>query len=519
MSCNDIATELTSLVERGDAHPPQEQGGAGCLKAGRTRNSIFLTVFVGIAVPFFFFILGRVSVVGGLSSSLRHNVSSSSTRSKYRRVQGLGFQIYTGGAPAYINNDTKHHVPNPECIGRFSYGQLVGEDHPHLQCYIGHENATVDVARRIEIMTDAIERAHDLADGDEETLKVFIAPEFYWRGVNGAYLFLDEAPGDPETCGPVCQLLVGMENIVAQKRFENWLFVMGTVIASEELPKADPFDYLFYNFAPLYKGYDPAKHDFRGKRFLVPKRYVSSSDFLTPRRHLDSSIFKELVGEELPEHDKTVYNPHDFDRRRYDYRAWDEYKEELDALGYTMIEYDWLMMDGLSMTVEICLDHQMRTAQSAYNGDMVAGRTTLIPSSSDDGLDYVQIPFYQAQVSLVSSAGMTVMSESLVLTHKGTIFLQDGLSNDTNVMYWNTEDECESGLQFDGGTEAVQRTAFLSVTEVLFEHHTIDDFGKYDLYGSDWKERINETFSTALYPPQITVFGAVDIPDIILDGI
>jgi len=265
-----------------------------------------------------------------------------STQSKYKKVQGMGFQIYTGAAPAYINVTTTDDdgnedgfslEKNPECLGHHSYGQLVGELAPHLQCYLGHDDPIEDIRKRIRIMEKAVDRAFELSDKNPETLKVFIAPEFYWRGINGAYMFRDEEANDPLVCGPICLLLKGLEGIVAQKRFEDWLFLFGTVIASETLPTEDPYDYLFYNFAPIYKGYDPAVMDHSGKRFLSPKRYVSSSDFLTPARHLNASIAKELVGEDLPEHDETVFNPHDFDRKRYDYDVWDNYREELNGLG------------------------------------------------------------------------------------------------------------------------------------------------------------------------------------------
>jgi hypothetical protein len=264
-----------------------------------------------------------------------------STYSKYKRVQGIGFQIYTGGAPAVLNqtvndDDTVVQQLNPECVGRRSYGQVVGEVAPELQCYLGYDDPMQDVQRRIEIMADAVEKAYELsARDDPETLKVFIAPEFFFRGVTGAYSFqYDEIPDDPSTCGPICQILQGMENIAAQKRFEDWIFLFGTIIASDALPSEDPFDFLFYNFAPLYKGYDPAKLDFTGKRFLLPKRYVSSSDFLTPQRHLNSTVFKQLIGEPLPDHDQTVYNPHDYDQKRYDQSMWKKYKDELNGLGY-----------------------------------------------------------------------------------------------------------------------------------------------------------------------------------------
>jgi hypothetical protein len=111
---------------------------------------------------------------------------------------------------------------------------------------------------------------------------------------DGAYVFFNEsAPADSdkkrhdkyfedqygkedEKCTEVCHILKGLEYLVADPKYEDWLFLFGTVIVSEILPKEDAFDYLFYNFAPVYKGYDPEKTDHFGKRFLVPKRYVSN---------------------------------------------------------------------------------------------------------------------------------------------------------------------------------------------------------------------------------------------------
>ena len=475
--------------------------------------------------------------------------SSFSTQSKYKKVQGIGFQIYTGGAPAFLehntndDNDTDHHhrqqqqqqqqqheVLNPECMGLASYGQVVGEEAPMLQCYIGMQDAAQDVQERLQIMRDAVERAYqtvtnaddddddDDDDSSSETLKIFLAPEFYWRGIDGAYVFQEEAPDDPNICGPVCQLLQGLEGLVADARFQDWLFVFGTVIASEQISQDnDDYDYLFYNFAPMYKGYDPAKQSHTGKRFIVPKRYVSSSDFLTPQRHLNASTYKELLGQELPEHDTTVRNPHDFNQKRYDNAMWLQYKDELNVLGYTMIEYDWFVMDGLSMTLEICFDHQMRTALNSWMGDAVTGRHTLIPSSSSDftnGLTHVPMPSYQAQISLVSSAGMTATPESMALTNGGIIFVQDGLTNETNHMYWGMEG-CELGLQFAGGTEAVQRRAFLSSTDVVFEHTAIGNLKRHDLYPKhEWEEKLKGLFSAKVYPPQMIVFDPVDIAQV-----
>lgn len=230
----------------------------------------------------------------------------------YTKVQTLSFQIYTGGAPAFIDG-----MPNEECVNLNSYGQAEGS--ADLQCYLGLDDTALDVRRRLNIMRDAVDKAYDVSNSNEDTLKIFLAPEFYFRGKNGAFEFLNEEQEDEHGCSDICHILKGLEEIVADKRFENWLFLFGTVIGSEALPQKDQFDYQFYNFAPLYKGFDPAVSKRIGKNFIVPKRYVSNIDFLTPLRHLTNrSIAMELLDEQDPKLAGTLMNPHLVGHKKYD---------------------------------------------------------------------------------------------------------------------------------------------------------------------------------------------------------
>jgi hypothetical protein len=479
--------------------------------------------------------------------------------SKYTHFQGLGFQIYTGGAPGYLEDDDdgddsrsssknesenkersskeRHH--NDECVGLHSYGHIQGE----LQCYLGHKDPVKDARHRLQIMRDAVERAYEqsLHDDDPKTLKVFIAPEFFWRGKNGAYLFANEtlqeklrAQGDPSAeCRAVCQILRGLENLVADAKYADWLFVFGTVIASETLPQGDEYDYLFYNFAPVYKGYDPAKSTPAGKRFLVPKRYVSDIDFLTPRRNFNDTIAKELrpfdsqLAAEYDEHydnDTTVFNPFDLSQTKYDYEVWTQYKEELSNKGYAIIEYNWFVMDDIVFTIEICLDHLHRSALDSYTANVVTGSKLVIPSgsssSTSEELEYVPIPAHQAQISLVSSAGMVVMPSSLALAQNGTILLQDGMDNTPSRMFWESgSSSCarsNKGLAFEGGSEAVQRVAFLSPTEVVFDYKVRNEYQTYDLYPSTDVVQcaLKGSFSTKVYDPQVLVYQPIEIASI-----
>ena len=255
------------------------------------------------------------------SSKSSDSSSSSSSKSKYSSFQHLGFQIYTGGAPVEIPglNGVKvgfviviiiilragrfktwllslffplasltvlvHvisffsfslkpfllSIKNPECFGLNTHGQAaeLSEDDQAAnitntlwQCYLGHHNPVRDVRQRLQIMKDAVEKAHAVATTDEETLKIFIAPEFFFRGIDGAYTFTSnsytdsdtrdkrkmdrlwkEADGDdydPE-CGEVCHVLKGLEELVAHKKYKDWIFLFGTVIVSESLPTEDEF--------------------------------------------------------------------------------------------------------------------------------------------------------------------------------------------------------------------------------------------------------------------------------------
>ena len=664
-------------------------------------------------------------------------------QSKYKRVQYFGFQIYTGGAPAFLysNDDDDHDItnnettttnnsrtkiPNPECLtinnnnnGHINnhfqtttaYGEIPvdtddsdnndnnnNNSNNNIQCYLGHLDPLQDVKHRLEIMKDGLEKAYteskaslvrsqlgsdssnnnNNSNGDD-IFKVFVAPEFYFRGSRGAYDFIDdpkrldrifgynhtahmntnsnEVEDEEDTEGrelcaneeegsPVCAILQGLQDIVEDERFQDWFFLFGTVIASQKLPiidttttNATTYDYLYYNFAPVYKGFDPnsssttnmirnnkskknknnTPHYAVGKRFLLPKRYVSTSDFLTPSRDIDwidrGSDWEELftstsnnnndiddtrdsdttsdwvthdgyspeqannvgntinvnvnVGVDTDKKNdnnvRVISNPRTYEQNRYDDAWFTSYKKQLyDKLGYTMIEYDWLIMDGITMSLEICLDHQLRTALSTYLGDIVTGRATTIPSSTTTAtsatmsslavVEYVPIPTHQAQLSLVSSAGMSPNTDSLSLAQNGILFLQDGLSNATARRFIdpNLQATCgpETALQYEGGTIAIRRKALLTHTDVRFEYELLSstlssnkntatassnstyntsstankkENGKEEVESAheykvpvydntdEWKMKLDGVFSTKVYEPHLVIYGPIEI--------
>jgi hypothetical protein len=481
----------------------------GLLRGGRRHEKINWQTLVAGSILFSLigFAFGYLSKEGkeGMPSSI---TDGSIPLSKYTKFQPLSLQFYTGGAPVKLLNETDGSIyPNPECKDSQIFGTLAGVMH----CYKGHRNTTEDVSDRVAIMTEAVERAYELSDKSSDTLKIFVAPEFFFRGRNGAYilhptdqhkyLFNDDENGNCRA--EICYILMSLEKLVADARFEDWVFLFGTAVLAETLPVEDAWDFLFYNFGILYRGYDPeAVNDPKGKRFLIPKRYVSNLDFLTPDRQIDGT--RQIFQSRSPIDDLAVLNPHNLSHKTYDRRIWHQYKDELKMLGYTMIEYGWFIMDGITMTVEICLDHDMRTALTTYLADAANINSTLIPSSYDNHVEYVEIPKHQAQISIVSSAEMTVAPSALALADGGSIILQDGMNDDDVNMTWDYE--CfKYDWAFDGGSQVIQRHSTISPTEVLFHFNAEREYTKHSIY-PDWKTSLRGVFSTAKYEPMIVAY-------------
>jgi hypothetical protein len=327
-------------------------------------------------------------------------------------------------------------------------------DTDEVQCYLGLENTTEDVIQRLSIMTDAVEKAYTLSNKDDDLLKIFLAPEFYFRGINGAFEFTidEEEMEDGRKCSSdMCQILSGLEQIVADVRFENWLFLFGTVIASEATSH--------HRKNHLHN----TKHDV----------YVNFA------------------------------------------QKWIKYKDELTSYGYNMIEYGWIILDNITFSVEICLDHLVHRALQTYLADVVTGSQTLIPSSANDTISWVGIPKQQAQISLVSSAGMDVIVGSLALANGGYIFLQDGVEGNLPPSIQYGKDTCSPyEYEFFGGSQSVKRTSIISATDVTFEYEmnfNYIDYNLYDHHQNNWKEMLQGVFSGTKYQPKLTVYAPVSI--------
>jgi len=96
--------------------------------------------------------------------------------------------------------------------------------------YLGADEPRADITTRIAILRHAVETARALLPTDEEpgsVLNVFVAPEFFWHGGQGPYLF---EPHEPD---PADLILDALEHAFPADQYADWLFVAGTVVSAQ----------------------------------------------------------------------------------------------------------------------------------------------------------------------------------------------------------------------------------------------------------------------------------------------
>lgn len=120
-----------------------------------------------------------------------------------------------------------------------AYGIYTGRGHTPDR-YIGLADEAADVRQRVKLMTEAVNAAGNWPgiDPRPDVLKIFIAPEFYFRGVRGGYTDLKYVNGEGAGRDPN-SIVGGLANAVQDARWKHWLFVFGTsiVVAGALLPE------------------------------------------------------------------------------------------------------------------------------------------------------------------------------------------------------------------------------------------------------------------------------------------
>mmetsp|Transcript_49569 Transcript_49569/g.131661 ORF Transcript_49569/g.131661 Transcript_49569/m.131661 type:complete len:441 (+) Transcript_49569:94-1416(+) len=318
------------------------------------------------------------------------------------KAQMIGFSIYT-----FPDNTLRHDAAMKALSKVAQYAEELESVGINLSFtapqgfYAGLADPDRDAALRFELMKDAVETARAKANYDPSpsTLKVFMAPEFFFRGSRGAY-DANTLYGCPEatskskrTCKATIQILLEkMKGFVSEERWSDWLFVFGTIVAAEPRPGASSThaaitsESLFYNVAPVFRG-GPG-----GERFVLPKTYISGIDFLNCLRGHDGSP------------DGCVNNPRQLGDPEY--TAIPAVAQSyLSDMGFQTATDNMFTVQGVLFGLEICLDH----FQAVLHTNME--KKGLLPGGG-------------VQVHLITSAGMSI---TYGLTPFGAPeFLQDG---------------------------------------------------------------------------------------------
>jgi hypothetical protein len=200
--------------------------------------------------------------------------------SNYTKVQFISWELYTGP------------FKNPADAPQGFYNGLSSSTVDYRTDVLGQ---CWDIEARLVFIADAIAKTYASADLSSSTLKIFMAPEFLCRGAGGAYLhdllngWVGPAPSDFALPAPFNYawdgLFGGLQTLVADARYEDFLFVFGTMI-SASFPTAEAIDgqYLLdptkpgevYNTALIQRG--GASHT--ADNYAARKQYISGIDFL-----------------------------------------------------------------------------------------------------------------------------------------------------------------------------------------------------------------------------------------------
>jgi hypothetical protein len=238
-----------------------------------------------------------------------------------------------------------------------------------------------DTQARCELMTRAIHTAlanlpqASPPEAAGTTLKVFLAPEFFFRGPDGAYPMDD-----------VQVVIATLQHIAADEQWADWVFGFGTILGTSapavgSPPEIDPNAMKeVYNFTLIQKGGVASQGD-AGARVIM-KELMSGIDFIKQDANPGGILLGEIEPLELSE----AGGP-----------GREQQSVNYDGAGI----FD---LDGITWGVDICLDHLVGRLQ----------RSPQVPGASE------------VQIELVPSCGANINPNNVIAAPGGYVFNVDG---------------------------------------------------------------------------------------------
>lgn len=238
--------------------------------------------------------------------------------------------------------------------------------------YLGVEPPAVDIAARCELLAAAMEAARVALPAPSSpplrTLKVFMIPEFFFRGPSpGAYDM------------PNVQLAIAaLQELAAHPQWEDWVFEFGTVLGRWAVEDPNrPVQ--ICNFAPVQQGGMAAQGP-DGARVIV-KELKSGVDFIAANANPGGYLVGEV------EYEKGAAKGPGSERQRANY----------DGAGiFDMLDLTW--------AAEICRDHLLGRLQGS----------PLLPGET------------RVQIQLIPSCGASIKEAFTIAQTGGYVFNVDG---------------------------------------------------------------------------------------------
>jgi len=250
--------------------------------------------------------------------------------------------------------------------------------------YVGLDSDREDIAARVALFKEALIAAKNspMVDNGSNVLKIFMAPEFYFRGARGAYpldLLNSGGADDRGLVGALTDLIKGSE-------WADWLVVFGTIIGRSSGGRGRNE---VYNVALVQQG-SFTKDTRLDKCVVIMKEFMSDIDFLDIA---PGGLTLEQVSH-LPAMGPGTYaleqnNPGQGGTGGYN--------------GGSIF-----MLNGITFGLEVCLDHLARRLLRAW------------PLAGD----------LFVQVQLIPSGGMSIETGAVATQTGGLVFNVDGLTSD-----------------------------------------------------------------------------------------
>jgi hypothetical protein len=198
-------------------------------------------------------------------------------------------------------------------------------------------------------------------DDDRKTLKIFMAPEFYFRGRYGAYQ-------DVGLCSKIMEL---MRNEIRDAKYADWLFVHGTALFTTDRDVKKGGGAFLENYALVQKGGAPNKTS----DLIVAKEFPSHVDFQHPTITDDdwfdpNKSAARIAGKDV-KHVSPVGGRRDPDLQDLAQSRTVQVSELVGGVLFTM--------DNITFGLEVCRDHAI--GRLAHCKEAGKALIQLIPSS------------------------------------------------------------------------------------------------------------------------------------------